>query len=72
MSFFTNKPGNISKLELNSKYCVDYVLEPLMSHVTLKINGSLSSEDIIRTVVSLAVDKNSVSMAVKNLPISAV
>ena len=49
-----------SKIELKSKYCIDSVLQPLTSHVTLKINGSLSSEDIIRTVVSLAVDKHSV------------
>lgn len=60
MPFFTDKPGNSFKIELKSKYCIDYVLEPLTSHVTIKINGSLTSEDIIRTVVSLAVDKNSV------------
>jgi putative transposase len=60
MPFLTDKPGNSFKIELKSKYCIDYVLEPLTSHVTTKINGSLTSEDIIRTVVSLAVDKNSV------------
>ncbi len=60
MPFFTNNPGNSFKIELKSKYCIDYVLEPLTSHVTIKINGSLTSEDIICTVVSLAVDKNSV------------
>ncbi|AKB70029.1 ISH3 family transposase [Methanosarcina mazei] len=60
MFFFTNKLVNSSKLELKSKYCIDLVLQPLTSHVTIKINGSLTSEDIIRTVVSLAVDKNSV------------
>lgn len=60
MSFFTNKLENSSKLELKSKYCIDSVLEPLKSHVNIKINGSLTSEDVIRTVVSLAVDKNSV------------
>ncbi len=60
MPFFTNKLGNDSKIELNSKYCIDSVLQPLTSHVTLKINGSLTSEDVMRTVVSLAVDRNSV------------
>ena len=60
MSFFTNKLVNSSKLELKSKYCIDLVLQPLTSHVTIKINGSLTSEDVLRTVVSLAVDKNSV------------
>lgn len=60
MSFFTNNLVNSSKLELKSKYRIYLVLQHLTSHVTLKINGSLTSEDIIRTVVSLAVDKNSV------------
>jgi putative transposase len=60
MSFFTNKLGNVFKIELNSKYCIASVLEPLTSHVTIKINGSLTSEDVLRTVVSLAVDKDSV------------
>lgn len=60
MPVFTNKLVNSSKIELNSKYCIDSVLQPLTSHVTIKINGSLTSEDVMRTVVSLAVDKNSV------------
>ncbi|WP_229391959.1 ISH3 family transposase [Methanosarcina sp. DH2] len=60
MSFFTNKFRNRFKIELKSKYCIDSILQPLTSHVILKINGSLTSEDIIRTVVSLAVDKSSV------------
>ena len=60
MPFFTSKPLYSSKIELKSKYCIDSVLEPLTSHITIKVNGSLTSEDIIRTVVSLAVDKNSV------------
>jgi len=58
-----------SKLELKSKYCLDLVLQPLTSHVALKIKGSLTSEDIIRIVVSLAVDKNSVhSVSIKRGP----
>lgn len=60
MSFFTNKLVNSFKQELKSKYCIDSVLEPLKSHVNIKINGSLTSEDVMRTVVSLAVDNNSV------------
>jgi putative transposase len=60
MPFFTSKPLYSSKIELKSKYCIDSVLESLTSHITIKVNGSLTSEDIIRTVVSLAVDKNSV------------
>ncbi len=47
-------------MELKSKYCIDSVLEPLTSHITLKINGSLTSEDVIRTVVNMAVNKSSV------------
>jgi putative transposase len=60
MSLLSYKCGYDSKIELKSKNCLDLVLKPLTSHITLKINGSLTSEDIIRTVVSLAVDKNSV------------
>ena len=60
MPFFTSKPLYSSKIELKSKECIDTVLQPLKDHITIKVNGSLTSEDIIRTVVSLAVDKNSV------------
>ena len=60
MPLLSHKCRYDSKIELKSKYCIDSVLHPLTSHLTLKINGSLSSEDVIRTVVSLAVDKNSV------------
>ena len=60
MSFLPSKSGYGPKIELKSKECIDAVLEPLTSHITIKVNGSLTSEDIIRTVVSLAVDKNSV------------
>ena len=70
MPFSINKLENSFKIELKSKYCIDSVLEPLTSHVTIKINGSLTSEEIIRTVVSLAVDKNSVHSVSK--PYSAV
>ncbi|AKB52080.1 hypothetical protein MSBRW_2827 [Methanosarcina barkeri str. Wiesmoor] len=60
MFLLSHKYGYRSKIELKSKYCIDLVLQPLKFHVTLKIKGSLTSEDIIRTVVSLAVDKNSI------------
>ncbi len=60
MSFLLHKYIYGSKLELKSKYCLDLVLQSLTSHVALRIKGSLTSEDIIRIVVSLAVDKNSV------------
>lgn len=60
MFFLLHKYIYGSKLELKSKYCLDLVLQPLTSHVALRIKGSLTSEDIIRIVVSLAVDKNSV------------
>jgi len=60
MSFLSSNGGYSSKIELKSKYCIDSVLEPLISHITLRINGSLTSEDVIRTVVNMAVNKNSV------------
>ena len=46
MSLLPNKPGYNPKIELNSKKCIDMVLQPLSDHVTIKINGSLTSEDI--------------------------
>ena len=60
MSFLSYKHGFSPKIELKSKECIDLVLQPLKYHVTIKVNGSLTSEDIFRTVVSMAVDNNSV------------
>jgi putative transposase len=60
MSFLISKGVYSSKMELKSKYYIDSVLEPLTSHITLRINGSLTSEDVIRTVVNMAVNKSSV------------
>jgi len=60
MSFLIFKGVYSFKMELTSKYCIDSVLEPLTSHITLRINGSLTSEDVIRTVLNMAVNKSSV------------
>ena len=60
MSFLSYKHVYSPKIELKSKECFYLVLQPLKDHVTIKVNGSLTSEDIFRTVVSMAVDKNSV------------
>ena len=60
MSLLSYKHGSSPIIELKSKECIDLVLQPLKDHVTIKVNGSLTSEDIFRTVVSMAVDKNSV------------
>jgi putative transposase len=60
MSFLPYKHESSPKIGLKSKECVDFVLQPLKDHVTIKVNGSLTSEDIFRTVVSMAVGKNSV------------
>ena len=53
MSHLSYKHGSSPKNELKSKECIDLVLQPLKYHVTIKVNGSLTSEDIFRTVVSL-------------------
>ncbi|AKB29087.1 hypothetical protein MSSIT_2368 [Methanosarcina siciliae T4/M] len=60
MSLLSYKPGNNPKLELKAKECIDAVLRSLTDHVTIKINGSLTSEDVFRTVVSMSVNRNSV------------
>ncbi|AAM05419.1 ISH3 family transposase [Methanosarcina acetivorans] len=60
MSFPPYKSGYAPKIELKAKECIDAVLRPLNDHVTIKINGSLTSEDVFRTVVSMAVNRNSV------------
>ena len=60
MPLLPYKHGYSPKIGLKSKECIDFVLQPLKDHVTIKVNGSLTSEDIFRTVVSMAVDKNSV------------
>jgi len=66
MSFSLSKPGSSHKVELKSKECIDSVLRPLKDHVTIKINGSLTSEDIFRTVVNMAVNKTSVHSVSKH------
>lgn len=60
MSFLQSKPEYNSKIELKSKECIDTVLRPLNDHITIKINGSLTSEDVFHTVVSMSVNRNSV------------
>jgi putative transposase len=60
MPLLSYKSGYNSKIELKSKKCIDTVLQPLSDHVTIKINGSLTSEDIFRTVISMSVNRNSV------------
>src|SRR5660398_290841 len=60
MSLLPSKHVYSPKIGLKSKECIDFVLQPLKDHVTIKVNGSLTSEDIFRTVVSMAVDNNSV------------
>lgn len=60
MSLLPSKSGYSPKIELKSKECIDAVLQPLKDHVTIKINGSLTCEDIFRTVVNMSVNKNSV------------
>ena len=60
MSLLPSKSGYGPKIELKSKECIDAVLQPLKDHVTIKINGSLTCEDIFRTVVNMSVGKNSV------------
>lgn len=60
MSLYPSKSGYGPKIELKSKECIDAVLQPLKDHVTIKINGSLTCEDIFRTVVNMSVGKNSV------------
>jgi IS4 transposase len=66
MSFSSFKPGYTHKVELKSKECIDYVLQPLKDHVTIKINGSLTCEDIFRTIVNMAVNKTSVHSVSKH------
>jgi len=50
----------ITTMELRSKECIDAVLQSLTDHVTIKINGSLTSESIFHTVVNMAVNRNSI------------
>lgn len=60
MSLLSYKSGYSPKIELNSKKCIDSVLQPLKDHITIKINGSLTPKDIFHTVVSMAANRGSV------------
>jgi putative transposase len=66
MSFSSFKPESTRKVELKSKECIDYVLQPLKDHITIKINGSLTCEDVFHTVVNMAINKTSVHSASKH------
>jgi len=61
--FSPPKSGYGSKIELRSKECIDAVLQPLKDHVIIKINGSLTCENIFRTVVNMAVNTHSVHLS---------
>ena len=60
MSLLSYKRNYSPEIGLKSKECIDSVLKPLTDHVTIKVNGSLTSEDIFLTVMSMSVEKNSV------------
>jgi hypothetical protein len=60
MSLLTYQRKYSPKIGLKSKDCIDFVLKPLTDHVTIKVNGSLTSKDIFLTVVSMSVENNSV------------
>ena len=53
MSLLSNEPRYKPIIELKSKKCIETVLQTLSDHVTIKINGSLTCEDVFRTVVSI-------------------
>jgi len=79
MSLFPSKSGYGSKIELRSKECIDAVLQPLKDHVIIKINGSLTCENIFRTVVNMAVNTilstqslNSIKMLLAKHPYSTI
>jgi len=55
----------IPRYELRSKECIDTVLKPLTDHIDLPINGSLTSQDIFHTTISMAIDKNSIHSITK-------
>lgn len=55
----------IPSFELRSKECIDNVLESLIDHIDIPINGSLTSKDIFQTTISMAVDKNSIHSITK-------
>lgn len=50
----------IPRIELRSKECIDNVLKPLIDHIDIPINSSLTSKDIFHATITMAVDKNSI------------
>ena len=55
----------IPRIELRSKECIDNVLKPLIDHIDIPINGSLTSKDLFHTTISMAIDKNSIHSIIK-------
>ena len=66
MSFPPYNSRTTSKLELKPKQCIDTVLKPLIDNIDIKINGSLSSNDLFYTAICMAVDNGSVHSASKH------
>ena len=60
MSPKSNGLACTTRIELRSKECIDNILQPLVDHIQIPINGSLCSKDIFQTVISMAVNKNSI------------
>ena len=66
MSLLSYKRSFSPKIGLKSKECIDLILKPLTDHVTIKVNGSLTSKDIFLTVMSMSVENNSVHSILKH------
>ena len=66
MSLLLSKRVSDLKIGLKSKECIDLVLKPLTDHVTIKVNGSLTSNDIFHTVVNMSVENSSVHSVSKH------
>ena len=60
MSFKSRNSTCTPILELRSKECIDNVLKPLLTHLPLSINGSLTCRDVYHSIISMAVNNNSI------------
>jgi len=62
-------PSNSSKtackrrIILNSKECIDTVLQPLTKYIEIPINGSLTTKDLFNTIIGMSVKNLSVHSA---------
>jgi len=63
MAFKSAKCACKREIVLNSKECIDTVLQPLTKYIEIPINGNLTTKDLFNTIIGMSVKNLSVHSA---------